>query len=206
MFCVQCEQTISSPAGKGCSFSQGMCGKTANVSDLQDLLVYALQGTSFYAEKAREFGIVDRAIDTFVPQAFFATLTNVNFEAERITGYARQAQAYRQQLRQSYEAACQAAGVAAVAPSAAAAFTLAADATGLLTQAPIAAVNRGKGVVILFKRRGAAGDQVAAKATGLFVNNGLVATQSQHTCRFATGNAATQHQHLFAVQRGHKAG
>lgn len=41
----------------------------------------------------------------------FATLTNVNFEAERITGYARQAEAYRQQLRRSYEAACQAAGV-----------------------------------------------------------------------------------------------
>ena len=30
MFCVQCEQTISTPAGKGCSFSQGMCGKTAH--------------------------------------------------------------------------------------------------------------------------------------------------------------------------------
>ena len=120
MFCVQCEQTISTPNGKGCSFSQGMCGKTADVSDLQDLLVYALQGASFYAEKAREFGIVDAAVDTFVPQAFFATLTNVNFEAERITGYARQAQAYRQQLRQSYEAACQAAGVTAAAPSAAA--------------------------------------------------------------------------------------
>ena len=147
MFCVQCEQTISTPAGKGCSFSQGMCGKTANVSDLQDLLVYALQGTSFYAEKAREFGIIDRAIDVFVPQAFFATLTNVNFEAERITGYARQAETYRQQLRQSYEAACQAAGVAAVAPSPAAAFTLAADAAGLQAQAPIAAVNRGKGTI-----------------------------------------------------------
>ena len=55
MFCVQCEQTISTPAGKGCSFSQGMCGKTADVSDLQDLLVYALQGTSFYADQARQF-------------------------------------------------------------------------------------------------------------------------------------------------------
>ena len=147
MFCVQCEQTISTPSGKGCSFAQGMCGKTATVSDLQDLLVYALQGTSFYAEKAREFGIVDRAIDVFVPQAFFATLTNVNFEAERITGYARQAEAYRQQLRQSYETACQAAGISAVVPSGAAAFELAADTAGLLAQAPIAAVNRGKGVI-----------------------------------------------------------
>ncbi len=147
MFCVQCEQTISTPIGKGCSFAQGMCGKTANVSDLQDLLVYALQGASFYAEKAREFGIVDPAIDTFVPQAFFATLTNVNFEAERIAGYARQALAYRQQLRQRYEAACQTAGMTAVTPAGAAAFELAADTAGLLAQAPIAAVNRGNGVI-----------------------------------------------------------
>ena len=147
MFCVQCEQTISTPAGKGCSFSQGMCGKTADVSDLQDLLVYALQGTSFYAEKARQFGIIDRDIDAFVPQAFFATLTNVNFEDVRIAGYARQAQDYREQLRERYAAACQQAGKAPATPTPAAAFELAADAAGLKAQAPIAAVNRGKGVV-----------------------------------------------------------
>ena len=147
MFCVQCEQTISTPAGKGCAYAQGMCGKTATVSDLQDLLVYALQGTSFYAEKAREFGIIDPAIDAFVPQAFFATLTNVNFEAERITGYARRAQTYRQQLKLKYEAKCLTAGKPLAAPSPAAAFQLADSAEGLAAQAPIAAVNRGKGQV-----------------------------------------------------------
>ena len=120
MFCVQCEQTISTPSGKGCAFAQGMCGKTAQVSDLQDLLVYALQGTSYYAQKAREFGIVDRAVDAFVAQAFFATLTNVNFEDARIAAYARQAQDYREALRQSYEAACLKAGTAPAEPSPAA--------------------------------------------------------------------------------------
>ncbi|CAG4884020.1 hybrid-cluster [4Fe-2S-2O] protein in anaerobic terminal reductases [Georgfuchsia toluolica] len=147
MFCVQCEQTISSPTGKGCSYAQGMCGKTETVSDLQDLLVYALQGTSFYAEKAREFGIIDPVVDAFVPQAFFATLTNVNFEADRISGYARKAQAYRQQLREQYEQACAAAGRQPVVPEGAAAFRLAIDTPSLRTQAPIAAVNRGKGKV-----------------------------------------------------------
>lgn len=39
MFCVQCEQTIRTPAGNGCSYAQGMCGKTAETSDLQDLLI-----------------------------------------------------------------------------------------------------------------------------------------------------------------------
>lgn len=42
--CVQCEQTIRTPAGNGCSYAQGMCGKTAETSDLQDLLIAALQG------------------------------------------------------------------------------------------------------------------------------------------------------------------
>lgn len=41
MFCVQCEQTIRTPAGNGCSYAQGMCGKTAETSDLQDLLIAA---------------------------------------------------------------------------------------------------------------------------------------------------------------------
>ena len=44
MFCVQCEQTIRTPAGNGCSYAQGMCGKTAETSDLQDLLIASLQG------------------------------------------------------------------------------------------------------------------------------------------------------------------
>lgn len=51
MFCVQCEQTIRTPAGNGCSYAQGMCGKTAETSDLQDLLIAALQGLSAQAVK-----------------------------------------------------------------------------------------------------------------------------------------------------------
>lgn len=143
MFCVQCEQTIHAPTGAGCAYAQGMCGKTAEVSDLQDILIYALQGASFYAEKAREFGIMDNAIDAFVPRAFFATLTNVNFEAERIIGYARQAQAYRQQLRAQYEAACEAAGQSPVTPTPVAEFELATD-EALLAQAPQVILNRGQ--------------------------------------------------------------
>lgn len=98
MFCVQCEQTIRTPAGNGCAYAQGMCGKTAETSDLQDVLIYTLQGLSAWALAAREHGIVDREIDAFVPKAFFATLTNVNFDSNRIVAYINQALAYRQQL------------------------------------------------------------------------------------------------------------
>ncbi|HGK4601226.1 TPA: hydroxylamine reductase [Yersinia enterocolitica] len=98
MFCVQCEQTIRTPVGNGCSYAQGMCGKTAETSDLQDLLVAVLQGLSAWALTARELGIVDHEIDSFAPRAFFSTLTNVNFDSDRIVGYAKEAILLRQSL------------------------------------------------------------------------------------------------------------
>lgn len=99
MFCVQCEQTIRTPSGDGCSYAQGMCGKTAQTSDLQDLLIAALQGLSAWAVRARELGIIDHEVDSFAPRAFFSTLTNVNFDSPRIVGYARQAIALRDALK-----------------------------------------------------------------------------------------------------------
>jgi hydroxylamine reductase len=98
MFCVQCEQTIRTPAGNGCSYAQGMCGKTAETSDLQDLLIAALQGLSAWALQARALGIIDHDVDSFSPRAFFSTLTNVNFDSERIIGYARDTLALRDSL------------------------------------------------------------------------------------------------------------
>ncbi len=99
MYCVQCEQTMKTPAGNGCAYAQGMCGKTAETSDLQDLLIAVLQGLSAWAERARELNIIDHDVDSFVPKAFFATLTNVNFDSERIIGYSREAIYFREQLK-----------------------------------------------------------------------------------------------------------
>ena len=48
MFCYQCEQTSK---GEGCT-KIGVCGKTADVAALQDLLVYALRGLALYAVEA----------------------------------------------------------------------------------------------------------------------------------------------------------
>ena len=99
MFCVQCEQTIRTPVANGCSYAQGMCGKTAETSDLQDLLIATLQGLSAWACKAREYDLIDHAVDSFAPRAFFSTLTNVNFDPIRILGYAREAIAKREALK-----------------------------------------------------------------------------------------------------------
>ncbi len=144
MFCIQCEQTIRTPAGNGCSYSQGMCGKLAATSDLQDLLIYMLQGVSVYAVKARELGIVDAEIDSFVPKAFFSTLTNVNFDDERIVAYAQQAAKYRASLKAAYELACERAGKVAEQVPEVAQLVLGTSKVEMLSQAPIALLNKDK--------------------------------------------------------------
>ncbi|MCJ8302189.1 hydroxylamine reductase [Shewanella sp.] len=143
MFCIQCEQTMRTPAGNGCSYAQGMCGKLAETSDLQDLLIYLLQGVSAYAVKAREFDIIDSEVDTFVPKAFFATLTNVNFDDDRIVGYVEHANELRTRLKTAYEAACAAAGQTPVELSAPAQLVLGASKPEMLAQAVVALPNRG---------------------------------------------------------------
>ena len=143
MFCVQCEHTIRTPVATGCSYAMGMCGKTSEVSDLQDVLIYLLQGVSAYAVKAREFNIIDRQIDAYVCQAFFATLTNVNFDSNRIIAFIDEAQQARASLKQRYEAACLAAKQTPAQMSGPAAVELTAEKAALLTLAPTAAVNRG---------------------------------------------------------------
>ncbi|MFM4731644.1 hydroxylamine reductase [Aeromonas salmonicida] len=143
MFCVQCEQTIRTPAGNGCAYAQGMCGKTAETSDLQDVLIYALQGLSAWALAAREHGVIDNEIDAFVPKAFFATLTNVNFDSARIVAYVNQALAHRQQLADRLAAlAVQVTGL----PQAAG-FEPGDELLAQLAHAPQTAVNRGKSEV-----------------------------------------------------------
>ncbi|MBM9613876.1 hydroxylamine reductase [Desulfobulbus rhabdoformis] len=79
MFCNQCEQTAK---GIGCTVV-GVCGKNEEVADLQDLLIYSLQGLSLYALEGRKLSIVDEDTDLFILEAIFSTLTNVDFDPDR---------------------------------------------------------------------------------------------------------------------------
>lgn len=144
MFCIQCEQTIQTPTVKGCSFTQGMCGKTSEVSDLQDVLVYSLQGVSYWADLARQFDIIDDEINQWAPKAFFSTLTNVNFDPERVLAFTRQASHYHQRLKTQVEAAATLANRTLEPQPAVAHFVLPEDADAILAFAPEVAVNRGK--------------------------------------------------------------
>jgi hydroxylamine reductase len=130
MFCYQCEQTSK---GEGCQ-TIGVCGKDENTATMQDLLIHAVKGISMYAHRARLLGAADPEIDAFTIQAIFATLTNVNFDPERLAELVRQAAATRDAARTLYEKASEAAGQTPVALGGAAAFVPAASMEGLLAQ------------------------------------------------------------------------
>ena len=94
MFCYQCEQTAK---GTGCTLA-GVCGKTSDVANLQDLLVYKLRELSQLALKAKAAGKRDEKIDLFTAEALFVTLTNVNFDPQAIVAYIRKTAEFHDQL------------------------------------------------------------------------------------------------------------
>lgn len=109
MFCFQCEQTSQ---GHGCQ-TVGVCGKDENTATLQDLLIYAVKGISQYAHRARLLGAADPEVDAFVIEAIFATLTNVNFDEDRVAALVYTAADIRDHARVLYQSAAAKTGVPA---------------------------------------------------------------------------------------------
>lgn len=108
MFCYQCEQTAG---GKGC-LKVGVCGKDHETSALQDLLLYATKGVSIYAHRNRSLGVKVRDADVFVVEALFTTVTNVNFDPQRIQDLILKAFSLKEHLKSMYEDKCKKAGIA----------------------------------------------------------------------------------------------
>jgi len=106
MFCYQCEQTAK---GVACTM-QGVCGKGPEAAALQDVLVHVTKGISMYAHRARRLGARDRAVDVFVVEALFTTVTNVNFDPARLRNLVVQAATVRDRARRLYEDGCNKAG------------------------------------------------------------------------------------------------
>ena len=82
MFCFQCEQTAG---GKGCT-KVGVCGKQPDVALQQDELTAALVELA-RAAQGKEPG---KSVDHLVMQSLFATVTNVNFDRDRIAALQQQ--------------------------------------------------------------------------------------------------------------------
>jgi hydroxylamine reductase len=118
-----------------------MCGKTADVSDLQDILIKSMQGVSYWASLGRQYQIVDPQVDRWSIQAFFATLTNVNFDAQRFFEYIQSSENFKKRLQEQVTQAAKAAGQALPPLTKAAQMSMSAAQTELRKYAPIAALN-----------------------------------------------------------------
>jgi len=97
MFCYQCQETAK---GSGCTM-RGVCGKTSDVANLQDLLIYSLKGISFYNQKAKDLKLDTEEADRFIVESLFMTITNANFDRERFTKKIIDALALRDNIKKS---------------------------------------------------------------------------------------------------------
>jgi len=79
MFCFQCQETAG---GTGCTI-KGVCGKTDDLAQMQDLLIYFTKGLSAYSVQAREKGFESDEINKYIIESLFMTITNTNFDKER---------------------------------------------------------------------------------------------------------------------------
>ena len=101
MFCYQCQEAAKNT---GCTI-KGVCGKSEETANLQDLLIFALKGLSVYGEKANELGVSTGDNGLFVTKALFTTITNANFDNDRLTALIQEALKRKASLKDSFESA-----------------------------------------------------------------------------------------------------
>ncbi len=99
MFCYQCQEAAK---GTGCTI-KGVCGKTDDVANLQDVLMYVLKGISIYTTTARKAGIEKPEINKFIVDSLFATITNGNFDRQVFIKRIVEGLEMRNRLRQELE-------------------------------------------------------------------------------------------------------
>lgn len=90
--------------GKGCT-RLGVCGKTPEIANLQDLLIYQVKGISCYGKVLSELGHpIEKAVIAFIESVLFTTLTNVNFDAEVHVQLLQESQKIKDSLREKVSA------------------------------------------------------------------------------------------------------
>lgn len=95
MFCNQCQETAE---GKGCEFG-GVCGKTPELADLQDLLIYTVKGISDIVIKGKLEIKTLGEVNHEVLESLFMTITNANFDNDAVVRKIRQMLTIRDDLR-----------------------------------------------------------------------------------------------------------
>lgn len=94
MFCYQCQETAK---GTGCELV-GVCGKTSEVSNIQDLLLFVARGIAFYNNEFRKRGKASSAADKYIVDAMFTSITNANFDFEAIKEKVKEGLALKRKL------------------------------------------------------------------------------------------------------------
>ncbi|MGG6313066.1 hydroxylamine reductase [Paenibacillus macerans] len=99
MFCYQCQEASG---GTGCTIA-GVCGKSEDVANLQDLLIYLLKGMAFLALDAELPEPIQRQLNAFTMNSLFATITNANFDRSVFVGSIRTALGLRDVVRGAWD-------------------------------------------------------------------------------------------------------
>lgn len=99
MFCYQCQETAK---GTGCT-SIGVCGKDAETSGLQDLLLHTEKGVAAYSAVFRKNGkakeLLEGKVNRYLINSLFITITNANFDAAAILDEIKAGLKLREELK-----------------------------------------------------------------------------------------------------------
>ncbi|MBI9036048.1 MAG: hydroxylamine reductase [Bacteroidales bacterium] len=101
MFCYQCQEASK---GIGCTV-KGVCGKTEDVANIQDLTIYLLKGISILNRKAVNFGITNKNVNKVIIEGLFSTITNANFDKDAFEKRIKEALVLREEIKNSIIAA-----------------------------------------------------------------------------------------------------
>ena len=100
MFCYQCQETARC---QGCTVG-GVCGKTPEVANMQDLLIYSTKGLSVLTTAVRnQGGDVPKTVNHFVTINLFMTITNANFDLEALENRVEQTETLKAQWLQKVD-------------------------------------------------------------------------------------------------------
>ena len=95
MFCSQCQETAQNT---GCVV-RGVCGKSPEVANYQDLLIYVMKGLAKVNQCLRSCGKGSDQVDLFIMNGLFMTITNANFDKKRFSQEIKAGLALRDALK-----------------------------------------------------------------------------------------------------------
>ncbi len=95
MFCYQCQEAAK---GTGCEI-KGVCGKTSDVANLQDLLLYTTKGVAILSQLADEQSIDGAQANKYIIDSLFITITNANFDRNKIVAKIKEGYAIQDNIK-----------------------------------------------------------------------------------------------------------